>query len=65
MVPASWTAYAVDKKMKNFKATLEGLRKLHEAEQLDNVLIAGVLPVTELEGWNVRVLGTDVEVVAS
>ena len=51
--------------MKNFKATLEGLRKLHEAEQLDNVLIAGVLPVTELEGWNVRVLGTDVEVVAS
>lgn len=49
----------------NFKATLEGLKKLYHAEQLDNVLIAGVLPITELDGWNVRVLGAEAEAEAS
>ncbi len=51
--------------LENSKSTLNGLKKLYEADQLDNVLIAGVLPVTELEGWNVRVLGSKIEVEAS
>jgi exonuclease SbcC len=41
----------------NFANTLNGLKALYDADQLDNILIAGVLPIAELDGWNVRVLG--------
>lgn len=45
----------------NFELTLGGLKVLHDAGQLDNVLVAGVMPITKLDGWNVRVLGTEVK----
>lgn len=58
-----------------FKKTLEGLKALYEADKIDNVLIAGILPIVEVggvtkyyepEGWNVRVLGEPEEqVIAS
>lgn len=42
-----------------YQSTLKGLKVLHDTGKLDNILIAGVLPITKLDGWNVRVLGDE------
>ncbi len=48
-----------------YELTLKGLKNLHDAGKIDNVLIAGVITGKVPEGWNVRDLGAVAEVVAS
>ncbi len=40
----------------NYTATLCGLKALYDADKVDNILVAGILSMDEVEGWNVRVL---------